>query len=211
MHVLEEPTTAPSGSVDVCVDFWFDPVCPFAWATSRWVLEVEQSRPIDVSWHLMSLWVLNQDRDDISSDFDAFLTSGRHIGRVFAAAAAAQGDQVLGDLYTAVGELVHVQGRPRDEATISEALVRCALATDLVDAWQDTSWDAAVGESHNRAIDAVGEELGTPVLSVDGTAYFGPVLAPAPTGQAALRLWDGLQMMATVPGFAELKRARGSL
>jgi hypothetical protein len=95
--------------------------------------------------------------------------------------------------------------------TISEALVRCDLATALVDAWQDPSWDAAVDESHNRAIDAVGDELGTPVLSVDGTAYFGPVLAPAPTGQAALRLWDGLRLMATVSGFAELKRARGSL
>jgi 2-hydroxychromene-2-carboxylate isomerase len=211
MRVSEERAPTAPEARRATVDFWFDPVCPFAWATSRWVVEVAQSRPLDARWHLMSLYLLNQGRRDISSEFDDFLTSGRHIGRVFAAAAAELSDEVLGDLYTAFGELVHVQGRPREVATVVEALPGCGLPESLVAAWDDPTWDAAVAVSHERAIDAVGEELGTPVLAIDGTAYFGPVLAPVPTGPAALRLWDGLRMMASVPGFAELKRARGSL
>lgn len=188
-------------------DFWFDPLCPWAWLSSRWILEVQTVRDVDVRFHLMSLAMLNEDKD-ISAEYRELLAPGRGIGRVVIAAQVGHGDEVVPGLYTELGRRFHHEKRDRDKATVAEALAAVGLPADLIEAWADESWDNKVRASHEAGINLVGTDVGTPVVRVAGTAFFGPVVTPAPVGEAAGRLWDGVLLVASTPGFYELKRTR---
>jgi protein-disulfide isomerase-like protein with CxxC motif len=189
------------------VDFWFDPLCPWAWMTSRWLLEVAKVRPIAPSFHVMSLAYLNSDKD-ISEDYRKMLEPAWGPVRVAIAAAQAEGDQVLLPLYTALGNRIHLEGRDIDRGLIEEALAEVGLPASLADAADSTEFDDDLKKSHHAGMDQVGMDVGTPVISVEGVAFFGPVVTPAPKGEAAGRLWDGVVLVAGTPGFYELKRTR---
>ena len=189
-------------------DFWFDPACPWAWMTSRWMGEVEQVREVDVRWHVMSLAVLNEGRD-LPEDYRATMDKAWGPVRVVTAARAAHGDDVVKPLYDAMGTRIHPGGRGDDhEAVIAESLDEVGLPAELAEAAGTTEHDDALRASHQRAIDLVGDQVGTPVVAVNGVAFFGPVVTPAPEGEQAGRLWDGAVLVAGTPGFYELKRSR---
>ncbi|MFC4590953.1 DsbA family protein [Sphaerisporangium corydalis] len=202
------------------VDFWFDPFCPWAWMTSRWVLEVRKVRPVEPRWHIMSLAVLNEDKD-IPEAYREMLQNAMGPVRVLQAAAEKYGDDVLGGLYTELGTRIHNQRRlqpsdPEQEfdqaaairAVLTEGLEAAGLDPQLAAAADSTEFDDAVRRSHNKGIELVGQEVGTPVIAIDGVAFFGPVISPAPKGEDAGKLWDGVLLVARTDGFFELKRSR---
>jgi protein-disulfide isomerase-like protein with CxxC motif len=184
-------------------EFWFDPVCPWAWMASRWLLEVEQVRPVKAHWHVMSLSYLNQDKD-VPDEYRELLEKAWGPVRVCIAAAEQHGDEVLARLYTALGRRFHDEGREKDRATVEEALEEAGLPVSM----DSTEYDDALRKSHHAGMDQVGMEVGTPVISVEGVAFFGPVVTPIPRGEAAGRLWDGVVLVAGTDGFYELKRTR---
>lgn len=197
----ETPTGTPTR-----LDFWFDPLCPWAWITSRWVLEVEQVRPLAITWNVMSLAVLNEGRD-LPADYLELMRNGW--GPVRVCTAAAQAGHDLLDLYTAYGELIHLQSVELSDPSLHEkALSAAGLPVELAAAASDSSLDEALKASHSRGMDPVGMDVGTPVLHVDGVAFFGPVLSRIPRGEEAGRVWDGARLLAGFPHFYELKRTR---
>ncbi len=198
-------TTKTTPSV---AEFWFDPLCPWAWLTSRWIKEVQEVRDVQVNFRVMSLALLNADKTDISDDYREMLKSAMGPVRVCIAAAQEHGDEVLDRLYTELGTRFHNGGRDRDRATVEEALAAAGLPTSLADAMTSTDYDDDVAKSHHAGMDQVGLDVGTPVISVDGNAFFGPVVTPRPRGEAAGKLWDGVLLVSATPGFYELKRSR---
>ncbi len=189
------------------VEMWFDPMCPWAWMTSRWLMQVETVRPVRVTWSVMSLAVLNEGRD-LPEQYRALMEHAWGPVRVIIAAQTAHGDKVIKKLYDAMGNRIHLQARTDYDQVIAEALAECKLPAELAKAAHQKKYDAALKRSHKRAISLVGTDVGTPVISVGGVAFFGPVVSPAPKGEAAGRLWDGCVLVTGTPGFFELKRTR---
>jgi protein-disulfide isomerase-like protein with CxxC motif len=189
------------------VDFWFDPLCPWAWITSRWILEAGKLRPLAVRWHVMSLAVLNEGRD-LSADYRDVMKRAWGPVRVAIAAEQKYGPEVLGRLYTALGTRFHHDRAPKDRPTVEAALAEAGLPAELADAMDSTEYDEALRASHSEGIKRVGYEVGTPIISVNGTSIFGPVVSPIPRGEAAARLWDGVMLVTSTDGFFELKRSR---
>jgi protein-disulfide isomerase-like protein with CxxC motif len=190
------------------VDFWFDPICPWAWIASRWMHEVEKVRPVKTVWHVMSLSVLNGDKTDLPDRYRELLRTGWGPVRICIAAEQQHGPEVLGPLYTALGTRFHHEKLPRERATYIAALEEAGLPVSLADAAESTQYDDALRASHADGIERVGYEVGTPIISVNGTSIFGPVVSPIPRGEAAARLWDGVLLIAGTDGFFELKRSR---
>ena len=205
-----QPGTATTTDTDTA-DFWFDPLCPWAWITSRWMLQVEQVRDIRVCWHVMSLAILNEGRADLSDEYKARLALAKGPVRVCMAAEQLKGPDILGPLYTALGNRIHLQKRGLDEESgsiIAEALDEVGLPASLAEAATSEEFDEALAASHHAGMDPVGDDVGTPVIHYNGMAIFGPVVTPAPKGEAAGLLWDGVLLCTATDGFYELKRTR---
>ena len=189
--MTEQVPSEQAAQQDPQVRMWFDPTCPWAWMTSRWLGEVAETRGFDVDWQVMSLAVLNEGRD-LPEAYAAMMPRSMRMTRLVTAARTAGGDAVVKPLYDALGERIHLA-----EAGLDAALVE-----------ESDAHDAALRSSHQTAIDLVGDDVGTPVVAVDDVAFFGPVVSPAPKGAEALRLFDGVVAAASIEGFFELKRTR---
>jgi 2-hydroxychromene-2-carboxylate isomerase len=188
-------------------DFWFDPLCPFAWITSRWIGEVEAVRSINTAWHVMSLAVLNEGRD-LEPAYREAMDKAWGPVRVIIAAKEQHGDHVIKALYDAMGKQIHDGGQKDFSIVISKALAECGLPAELADAATSDEFDPQLRSSHEAGISLVGQDVGTPVVAFNGTAFFGPVLTRIPRGEQAGLLWDATVTLASYPHFFEIKRSR---
>jgi predicted DsbA family dithiol-disulfide isomerase len=191
-------------------EFWFDPLCPWAWITSRWMLEVEQVRPVKTRWRVMSLAYLNlvqHEGEGLTDEYRQRMEQAWAPVRICAAAAAERGEDVLLPIYTAIGNRFHIEQR-RDADALADAVAEVGLPSSVLEAATSTEFDDAIRASHQAGMDLVGLDVGTPIINVDGNAFFGPVVTPIPRGEAAGRLWDGVLAVTATDGFFELKRTR---
>ncbi|MEO6412221.1 MAG: DsbA family protein [Pedococcus sp.] len=197
---------------DMVVDFWFDPVCPYSWTGSRWLHEVGQRRPLRVRHHVMSLYLLNQDRADVAQEYRRNVEASRGPAKVATAVATRCGLEALADFYTAFGERVFdVWRRPTAEeyhGAIRAALAQVGLPAELEDAMESKESDDAMRVSHDAGMALVGAEVGTPITSINGVAFFGPVLNAIPRGEHAVQVFEGARLLAGYSQFYELKRTR---
>lgn len=193
------------------VDFWFDPVCPYSWTASRWLLEVAGQRPLEVRWHVMSLYLLNEGRTDDPS-YVAYLRDASGAVKVASAAVVGHGSAALGELYTEFGSQIFDEWRYAEaeelRSAMSAALRSTGLPAQLISAFDSDELDADLRSSHEAAVVLVGDECGTPITRLDGAALYGPILNSIPRGEAALRVFDGMRLLTTVPDFYEVKRTR---
>ena len=197
-----------STDVRTPVDFWFDPSCPWAWMASRWVDEVATMRNLDVTWHVMSLAVLNENRTDLDDHYRAFLPRALRYTRLVTAVAELHGAETVKPLYDALGTRIHPGGNTDADTVIAEALAELGLPAELAAHADSDEYDAQMRASHDDGIGRVGQDVGTPVIAVNGVAFFGPVISPAPKGEQAAALWDGVVAVAAYDGFFEIKRSR---
>ena len=187
-------------------EFWFDPICPWAWMTSRWILEVKQVRDVDVTFNLFSLAHLNRNTTD--EKYKAHFSNSWSTTRVIMAAKTKFGQEHVLPLYTAIGKRIHLEKMEVGKELLESALAEVGLDTLLAAEMDNEAWNAAIIESHERGISLVGNDVGTPLIKIGDYAFFGPVISPAPKGEEAGRLWDGVVGVASYPGFFEIKRSR---
>lgn len=200
-------TDTPAPAPHTVVDFWFDPSCPWAWMTSRWVDEVAKHRDLDVTFHVMSLAVLNEE-NDVSDEYKANFARMLRYTRLVTAAGELHGQQIVKPFYDALGTRIHHDGEKDGDVVIAGAVAEAGLPADFARYADVDEFDGQMRASHFDGIGRVGQDVGTPVIAVDGVAFFGPVISPAPKGDEAVRLWDGVVAVASYPGFFEIKRTR---
>lgn len=190
------------------VDFWFDSTCPFAWITSRWMLEVEKVRPVTVNWHVMSLSVLNEEQD-IDEGYREMMDRAWLPARAATQVWERHGNGAVSRYYTAVGTRIHNEGQKDYEVAVRGALDELGFETeDILAAARTDVLDGKLRASHQEGIDQVGHDVGTPVVSLNGTAFFGPVMTRIPRGEEAGRIFDATVTLAGYPYFYEIKRSR---
>jgi 2-hydroxychromene-2-carboxylate isomerase len=202
------------------LEFFFDPVCPWAWVTSRWVVEVAEQRSYDIDWRFICLRIVNEDKafeQDPTSPYGRVHGAGRMMLRAAAATKVAGGSDAVGRLYTELGKRLHHEGRSVSEiregnySLIDEAIEAAGLSSDISAATNDEKWDEVLREETALALSRTGNDVGTPIITfapgtIEEASFFGPVLNRIPRGAEAVEIWDTVEKLARVPGLFELKR-----